>query len=68
MPAACWAARPATAPRLGMFLVEPDQQSTLLARAQTAISRYQTMRQSSAGPHRSASPAASCTTTAPGAP
>ena len=29
--------------RLGVFLVEPDQQSALLARAQTAISRYETM-------------------------
>jgi len=34
----------ANPPRLGMFLVEPDQQSTLLARAQTAIARYQAMR------------------------
>jgi hypothetical protein len=39
----------APAPRLGMFLVEPDQQSTLLARAQTAISRYQTMRRALKG-------------------
>ncbi|MGB5136822.1 MAG: hypothetical protein WBN89_16815 [Prochlorococcaceae cyanobacterium] len=31
-------------PRLGTFLVEPDQQSTLLARAQTAIARYDKMR------------------------
>ncbi len=30
--------------RLGTFLVEPDQQSTLLARAQTAIDRYRKMR------------------------
>ena len=29
--------------RLGTFLVEPDQQSTLLARAETAINRYQKM-------------------------
>jgi len=29
--------------RLGTFLVEPDQQSTLLARAQTAIGRYEKM-------------------------
>lgn len=29
---------------LGTFLVEPDQQSSLLARAQTAIARYQAMR------------------------
>lgn len=29
--------------RLGVFLVEPDQQSALLARAQTAISRYEAM-------------------------
>lgn len=33
-----------TPARLGVFLVEPDQQSALLARAQTAISRYTTMR------------------------
>lgn len=30
--------------RLGTFLVEPDQQSTLLARAETAIERYRKMR------------------------
>ena len=30
--------------RLGVFLVEPDQQSALLTRAQTAISRYSAMR------------------------
>jgi hypothetical protein len=30
--------------RLGTFLVEPDLQSTLLARAETAIDRYSTMR------------------------
>lgn len=30
--------------RLGTFLVEPDQQSTLLARAETAIDRYSKMR------------------------
>lgn len=30
--------------RLGTFLVEPDQQSTLLARAQTAMDRYDKMR------------------------
>jgi hypothetical protein len=30
--------------RLGTFLVEPDQQSTLLARAETAIDRYRKMR------------------------
>ena len=30
--------------RLGVFLVEPDQQSALLLRAQTAINRYGTMR------------------------
>lgn len=33
-----------TPARLGVFLVEPDQQSALLARAQTAISRYTAMR------------------------
>ncbi|MCT0218737.1 hypothetical protein KQ304_06960 [Synechococcus sp. CS-1329] len=33
-----------TSVRLGTFLVEPDQQSTLLARAETAIDRYQKMR------------------------
>lgn len=33
-----------TPARLGVFLVEPDQQSALLARAQTAISRYASMR------------------------
>jgi len=32
-----------TPARLGVFLVEPDQQSALLARAQTAISRYAAM-------------------------
>jgi hypothetical protein len=32
--------------RLGVFLVEPDQQSALLARAQTAISRYAAMQRS----------------------
>lgn len=32
-----------TPSRLGVFLVEPDQQSALLARAQTAISRYAAM-------------------------
>ena len=30
--------------RLGVFLVEPDQQSALLVRAQTAINRYGAMR------------------------
>jgi hypothetical protein len=30
--------------RLGTFLVEPDQQSTLMARAETAIDRYRAMR------------------------
>ena len=30
--------------RLGVFLVEPDQQSALLLRAQTAINRYSTLR------------------------
>ena len=30
--------------RLGVFLVEPDQQSALLVRAQTAINRYTAMR------------------------
>lgn len=30
--------------RLGTFLVEPDLQSTLLARAETAIDRYGKMR------------------------
>jgi len=33
-----------TPARLGVFLVEPDQQSALLVRAQTAISRYKAMR------------------------
>lgn len=32
-----------TPARLGTFLVEPDQQSTLLARAETAIERYEKM-------------------------
>jgi hypothetical protein len=32
-----------TPSRLGVFLVEPDQQSALLARAQTAITRYAAM-------------------------
>ena len=32
--------------RLGVFLVEPDQQSALLVRAQTAINRYTAMRRS----------------------
>jgi hypothetical protein len=32
--------------RLGVFLVEPDQQSALLVRAQTAINRYGVMRRS----------------------
>jgi len=32
--------------RLGVFLVEPDQQSALLVRAQTAINRYGAMRRS----------------------
>lgn len=33
-----------TSARLGVFLVEPDQQSALLARAQTAVKRYAAMR------------------------
>lgn len=32
-----------TPSRLGVFLVEPDQQSALLARAQTAVTRYSVM-------------------------
>ena len=35
-----------TPARLGVFLVEPDQQSALLARAQTAVKRYSAMRTS----------------------
>jgi hypothetical protein len=38
------AAADGTPARLGVFLVEPDQQSALLARAQTAIKRYSAMR------------------------
>lgn len=39
--------------RLGTFLVEPDQQSTLLARAETAIDRYRKMQGLLAGKTKS---------------